>query len=104
MQPKKKTISIIMARLKPEDKGSKPGMSEMSERMMSEKSEEPSMSEDCPEDCVDAAHGILYALKKSDPKVLAQALLDFLEIAKSMDYKSESKEDEGEKGEDKEEY
>jgi hypothetical protein len=109
MQPRKKTISIIMARLKPEDK-------KMAEGGPQEKGHEPGDSMDksmdkmdsgsCLEDCTYAAEDILFAIRKSDSKILAQALLDFLEIAKNYDNQDseDSKDSSSEPKEDGESY
>ena len=90
LHPNRRTVSVIMERLKPAKVESKDGgmspndatkelASDMGVKLDEPKEKGPS------EDCCVAAEAILEAIQKNDPKALAQALLDFSDIAEGGD-------------------
>ena len=94
LHPNRRTVSVIMERLKPSKVESKDGgmspndatkelASEVGVKLDEPKEKGPS------EDCCVAAEAILEAIQKNDPKALAQALLDFGSIAEGEDSEEE---------------
>lgn len=91
LSPNKRTISVILERLKPETKGSEgdTGLSpddakkEMLEHFTDYDADKEAPDTEAEDACVAAAETILDAFKSNNPIALHEALKDYLELAKS---------------------
>lgn len=75
LNPNKKTISVIMERLKPSVE--KAGDDPMAKYDSTDGKDEPL------DGCLECAQAMLDAIKNNDAKMLKEALSDFLELHKS---------------------
>ena len=76
-QPNKKSVSVILERIKP--KMEKAGDDAMAKYEQADSAEAPDEMNSC-EEC---AQAIIDAMQNKDAKMLAQALSDFLEVHKA---------------------